>query len=174
MPIKIAVFIAAFCSSCALTAEPTAVTNKNKPHPSKTTYQKPGAPIRILSPDFVHIEPGTTTRVDALFAAPKEGTMRIGIKPKDGIALTDYQTDSLFDLAAQTVELSFSVTAQEPGQYYVMFHAEYRHGKQQSERVFGIPIYVGDAEPLMQKAHPDYIDMPADEVIRTKKQPKEE
>lgn len=160
------------CFSLSSLAAPEGKGPDQKPHThhpqASTPYQKPGAPIRILSPDFVRVEPGSETRVEALFSAPREGTMRIKVLDNESIEIKGAQGTKVFSLETDKVELVFTLLTPTQGQYHVMFQAEYQLGKQKSERVFGIPVYVGDEQPTLQKSHPERIELPAEERIRSK------
>ncbi|WP_086929378.1 hypothetical protein [Agarilytica rhodophyticola] len=87
-------------------------------------------------------------------------------KPKPGITADASTNEWKFDLNSGQPKISLDVSSNEAGQYHIMFHAQISHAGQNSSRVFGIPVYVGDqSSPAIQKKHPEVISMKAQETV---------
>ncbi|MFL0803620.1 MAG: hypothetical protein K6L81_07865 [Agarilytica sp.] len=147
----------------AMLACSSAIAEKTK-HTHK--YQKPGAPIRLLEPNFVQINPNSTQRVSVKFETPSKGQLTITTKPDDGLNIRDNQ-DTAFDLSNEAPELALDITTGDSGQYHVMFHATISEQGFTSTRVFGFAVQVGEAVTTKtQKSSSPFVIMKAEETIR--------
>ncbi len=155
--LTIILFTALACSS--------AIGDKTK-HTHK--YQKPGAPIRLLEPDFVQIAPNSNQRVSVQFETPSKGQLNVITKPEDGLSITKNQ-ESTFDLSTDTPELELDIVTGDAGLYHVMFHATVSEQGFSSTRVFGFAVQVGEAvssPSQTQKSGSPFVIMKAEETIR--------
>lgn len=136
--------------------------------PSKQIpYLKPGAPIRVTSPEFIQLEPYSEQSIIVELATPETGTLIITPKAETGIAIKDKQEELKYTLNGnQTTKIELVLSAEEAGQYNLMFHAKLDNGGQSSFRVFGVAVYVGEQQnTLSQKSYPKHIVMPAKESV---------
>ncbi len=148
---------------CTALACSSAIAEKAK-HSYK--YQKPGAPIRLLEPDFVQIDPNSNQRVSVQFETPSKGLLSVITKPDDGLGINENQ-ENTFDLSTDTPTLELDITSGDAGQYHVMFHATITEQGFTSTRVFGFTVQVGDAMATKtQKSRSPFVIMKAEETIR--------
>lgn len=139
----------------------------NEKHDKHGQYQKPGAPIRLASPDFIYLDPHSSENFDVRFSTPQKGELTVKAKSKRGLYLEPLGVVNV-DLASEPATVTLSLSSTEPGRYHVMFHATMTVDGQTNSRVFGIPVYVGktDAASQKPKQHPSHIILPAEETIR--------
>ncbi|MFL0800846.1 MAG: hypothetical protein K6L80_10385 [Agarilytica sp.] len=143
----------------------SAIAEKTK-HAHTHKYQKPGAPIRLLEPDFVQIDPNSNRRISVQFETPSKGQLSVITKPGDGLSINENK-ENTFDLSTDTPELELDIVTGDVGQYHVMFHATVSEQGFTSTRVFGFAVQVG--EPVAakaQKSSSPFVIMKAEETIR--------
>lgn len=130
-------------------------------------YQKPGASIRLAQPQSIELEPFSQKTVDISFATPKAGKLVLSYNTKAGITTSASINEWTFDLSTQQPNISFDINSGETGQFHIMFHARIINGSENSSRVFGIPVYVGDqtANVKQKVQHPAVISMKAEETV---------
>ncbi len=135
--------------------------------PGGFAYQKPGADIRLASPEFIQLDPHATATVSVTFSTPGSGELILSAKTKEGLTLEN-NLQQRYDLSKGKPALELSLRAGEAGEYHIMFHATIEGRGMRSSRVFGIPVYVGErqTQAKAQKAHPKYIIMQGEETIR--------
>ncbi len=139
-------------------------------HSRQIPYQKPGAPVTILSPEFIQMDPHTEESVIIELATPEAGTLTLSPKAPDNITIDLADNEISYNLAGrETTEIELNLASTEAGRYNLMFHATYDNAGQKSFRVFGVAVYVGEQQSTSQKtkAYPKHIIMPAKETIRT-------
>ena len=129
-------------------------------------YQKPGAAIGLSAPDFIQLDPDSEQAVTISFATPSRGVLSLRSKAKAGIQLREADQVWRFDLSQGQPELTLTISTGAQGQYHIMFHADITENGTTMPRVFGVPVYVGDAEPVDQKARSNSVVMKAQETIK--------
>ncbi len=133
------------------------------------SYQKPGANIRLGSPEALSMAANSSEQFAVGFTTAKSGTLVISAKPKEGLSLRNAGTPYTFDLSSETPTLNLDISSGEDGTYHVMFHATISDTSGESSRVFGIPVYVG--KPNANKAEKPantsgVVIMKAEETVR--------
>lgn len=135
-------------------------------HPKQHSYLKPGAPIRMVSPDAIELDPFSTETIEIALSTPSTGELVLTPKVDSGIRLTNGGDDLSFTLSGEdSTVLTLELASQEAGQYKLMFHATLTTGNQQQFRVFGLAVYVGEQPVVSKKTHPTHMVMPAQETI---------
>lgn len=144
-----------------------ACTDPDKPEDTqeRPPYQKPGAPIRLATPEYIEIAPNSRAQFTISFSTPEEGRLSIEAKPKAGISIVDNQQWQ-FSLGQTRPEITFTVDSGEAGQYHIMFFAEMTLDELSMPRTFGIPVYVGETKSAPEKSTPAHAIMKAEETIR--------
>ncbi|VUD63951.1 hypothetical protein TDB9533_03215 [Thalassocella blandensis] len=137
---------------------------------TKQPYQKPGANIRVVTPDIISLDVSKQKEVKVSFSAPSNGQLFITAKPKPGLTLASTHSEWHFDLASEKPEVTLNIEGNTNGKYYVMFHARIIEKSKTSSRVFGIPVEVGDVSALEAKLEKtgkkkEYVIMKAEETI---------
>lgn len=139
-------------------------------HEHKTVkYQKPGANIRLGSPEALSMAANSSEQFNVSFATQNTGTLMVSAKAKEGLSLSDEGAQYTFDLSQEAPSLDLNITSGEDGTYHVMFHATISNDSGESSRVFGIPVYVGkpDANKAQKPANTSgVVIMKAKETIR--------
>lgn len=132
-------------------------------------YQKPGANIRLGSPEALSMAANSSEQFEVNFSTANSGTLTITAKPKEGLSLESAGTPYTFDLSQETPTLNLALSSGEDGTYHVMFHASIEDASGSSSRVFGIPVYVGkpNANKLEKPANTSgVVIMKAEETVR--------
>ncbi|MFL0811033.1 MAG: hypothetical protein K6L76_11510 [Agarilytica sp.] len=139
----------------------------NKPDYKKIErgYLKPGAPVRLLEPHAINMDPASQKNIEVQFEAPKEGQLIIETKAENGLNV-DIDKVTRIDLSQSTATLHFNITSSTAGKHYLMFTATYEKDGQRAQRSMGISVQVGNTpEPAQQKAQPPYVIMDAEETV---------
>lgn len=132
-------------------------------------YQKPGANIRLGSPEALSMAANSSEQFEVNFSTANAGTLTITAKPKEGLSLESAGTPYTFDLSQEAPTLNLALSSGEDGTYHVMFHASIEDASGSSSRVFGIPVYVGkpNANKLEKPANTSgVVIMKAEETVR--------
>ncbi len=148
-----------------LSATLGASAHADKPAPAHS-YQKPGAAIRLASPQQIKADPHSESQTTVTFSTPGSGTLVISAKPSANISVSD-TGQHRFDLSREKPELTLTITTQDEGRHHIMFHASIEENGATMSRVFGIPVQVGNAKvQAKQENHPPFVIMEAEETIR--------
>ena len=145
-----------------------------KSHGSVLPYQKPGAAVRLLTTEALQIERDESKEVTFMFSSPAaSGQLMISVKPSDGLAVENLQTQYVFELPLQSIELPLVVQGLVDGEQTLSFMAEL-DGKARS---MGIVVWVG-YESMKEAAQqqkvnltqesPQIISLPARETVKVK------
>jgi len=131
---------------------------------SAQRYQKPGAPIRIISTEVIELKPNSRRSITIEFNTPKRGTLKLSAKAKEGLGIGSADT-KVIDLRKELPKIDLDVSAKEEGIYHLMFHAQIEDEGYTSSRVLGVQVRVGNPQPVAQKVHPKIIKMQAEERV---------
>lgn len=143
------------------------ITSAHAEKPNHTySYQKPGAAISLLDPEFIQMDPNSERTVTITFQTPSSGELTITAKPSSGISIDD-GNEHRFDLSTETASLTLTINAQAQGQHHIMFHASISQQESSMRRVFGLAVQVGAAAVASkQKSSSPYVIMQAEETIK--------
>lgn len=138
----------------------------NHKNTNERSYLKPGAPIRLLEPNYVEMEPQSQKTISVEFETPTEGTLIIETKPDDALSVNIDRTQTI-DLSQQPALFNLTITSSDIGKHYIMFMATHENNGEQMKRSLGIAIQVGEpSPPAKQKAQSPYVIMDAKETIK--------
>jgi len=149
--------------------------NKNTPDNSpkkislKTHETKPGAPIHLMSTNFLSLNPNQATYTEIVLSAlGNEGVVDIEIVPSLGLQLVDTQTTLSFDLRnATNLKVPATLFATTDGHYYLNLHIQYNTVDAVLTRNLSVIVQVGTpiekGTQLKKSAGENIIVLPAQE-----------
>lgn len=158
------------------------VAQTERAHPSHHGHEelrsigKPGTNIAQLQQSIFHLAPTSTPEVELQITSPlNNGTLWVQVSSNDAVAGAVLESDWEMDLS-KTNELSLplQLNTSAPGRYQVSIIAHHLvEGRIQHSRALAAELRIGAGDTALAmheksavKQYPDYIAMPAQEVIR--------
>lgn len=134
---------------------------------------KPGAPVKLISPSIIYINPNEQTPAEILLEVKEtSGELQIELSSSAELNLLDTTMQQTISLtSSSTVKIPVTLLATANGRYYLKIHVRINNGDGTSARNLAVIIQVGpvtEKTVQLKKASGEHvISLPAHETIST-------